>query len=197
MKSYMQVFAMTLALSLLACGGEGALSIRNGFEVDNSGWNVFGGTNDATRVASGTNGVTSASGSFHAEATGPNNGQTDDGSAATNWGAYSSTFGGGYKTTLDIYLKFGTANDTRFDWDSAINDSSGAHLRDYVFNGGYYNDTDVTGSGDRFVFTQAITQLAAAPSQRTRVAIRSRSPARDGTRLSTNFTITAGFWQLI
>lgn len=37
----------------------------NGFEANIAGWDAFGGGFNATRVPSGTNGVTSASGSFH------------------------------------------------------------------------------------------------------------------------------------
>jgi hypothetical protein len=152
----------------------------NGFETDTAGWNVFGGTNDATRVPSGTNGISSASGSYHATAAGPNNGVTDDGSAATNWGGYRSMFGGGYSTSLDIYLKFGTTNDTRFDWDSAINNSSGGFLRDFVFNGGYYSDSDSTGSGSRFVIS--------ASNNATRGSAYPKNPGRDP------FTITSEGW---
>ena len=47
-----------------------------------SGWDAFGGACDATRVASGTNGVTSASGPFHAEG----------GTSAGNWGGYEGSF---------------------------------------------------------------------------------------------------------
>jgi hypothetical protein len=113
----------------------------NGFETDTSGW--FG---NITRVASGTNGVTSAAGSWHAEAS--------DDSVFTRWGGYADTFpANGYKTSLDIYLNTngGYSNDTRFDWDSAVSNSSGGFLRDFIFNCGYYNDTDTTGSGPRFV----------------------------------------------
>ena len=44
-------------------------------------------------------------------------------------------------------------NDTRFDFSSAVSTPAGGHLRDFVFNGGFYNDTDVTGSGPRFVIS--------------------------------------------
>ncbi|HEY6071592.1 MAG TPA: PEP-CTERM sorting domain-containing protein [Chthoniobacterales bacterium] len=75
------------------------------------------------------------------------------GSAATDWGLgeTDTTFGAGFTTSIDIYLKFGTTNDTRFDWDTALNNSSGGFLRDFGFIGGYYNNTDATGTGDRFV----------------------------------------------
>ncbi|RIK54023.1 hypothetical protein DCC62_32030, partial [candidate division KSB1 bacterium] len=139
-----------------------------GFEVDNSSWDVFTGLH-ATRVASGTNGVISKTGSFHAEAAGSGVGGTQASSAATNWGGYSFVPGcaatacavggvfpaAGYLTSVDIYLNLSatSTNDTRFDFTSAINQPSGAHRRDFVFNGGFYNDTDGTGSGPRFVFS--------------------------------------------
>jgi hypothetical protein len=46
-----------------------------------------------------------------------------------------------------------STNDTRFDWDSAINDAAGNFRRDFIFNAGFYNDTDTTGSGPRFVIS--------------------------------------------
>ena len=137
-----------------------------GFEVDNSGWNVFGGQNDATRVASGTHGVTSRTGNWHAEAPGPFS-LASGGSAITRWGGYGGipACGGsmcaapfpahGYFTSVDIYLDVSAANpnDTRFDFDSAINQPDGSFRRDFVFNTGFYNVTDATGSVPRFVTT--------------------------------------------
>lgn len=124
-----------------------------GFETDNSGWNVYGGTNDATRVPSGTNGITASSGNYYGQAAQATINGGGDGSAATDWGlgGTDTTFGNGFKTSIDIYLQFGTTNDTRFDWDTALNDSAGGFLSDFGFIGGYYNDTDATGTGDRFV----------------------------------------------
>ncbi|MBK8316606.1 MAG: hypothetical protein IPL01_22375 [Acidobacteria bacterium] len=136
-----------------------------GFEVDNSGWNLSGGTNDATRVASGTNGITSKTGGFHGTATGSGAGGTELDSAFTRWGGYNGVPGcsgsacvgtfpaNGYTTSVDIYLNLAatSTNDTRFDFTSAVNQPSGPHRRDFAFNAGFYNDTDVTGSGPRFV----------------------------------------------
>jgi len=59
-----------------------ATGFNQGFEVDVIGWDVFGGTFNATRVASGTNGITSAMGSFHAESV----------TSATRWGSYQCAF---------------------------------------------------------------------------------------------------------
>jgi hypothetical protein len=113
----------------------------NGFESDTSGW-----TGSVTRVASGTNGIPSASGSFHAQISA---------TPFTQWGGYSSTFQE-YTTSIDIYLDVdgGWANDTRFDFSSAINNSAGAHRRDFVFNAGFYDDATGPGAGtDRFVIS--------------------------------------------
>jgi hypothetical protein len=183
----------------------------NGFETDTGGWHVFeqfGASQYVpTRVASGTDGVTSKSGSFHAEAPGPFDADNDGGSAATNWGGYGLSFPpGGYTTQVGVYLDVATsaANDTRFDFSSAISEPGpgtcnvghcsisntacwdpgtgdncpGSEIcnraactqdsacfaatyqfckppfrRDFIFNGGFYNDSDVTGTGPRYVIS--------------------------------------------
>jgi hypothetical protein len=131
-----------------ATAGQEAIVFFNGFEADISGWDVFGGSFNAVRVISGSNGVSSSSGDWRAEV----------GTAATSWGAYNSEFpAGGYITSVDVYLDVdgGFTNDTRFDWTSAINGPDGNHRRDFVFNGGFYNDADGSpGSGSsRFIFS--------------------------------------------
>jgi hypothetical protein len=125
-----------------------------GFETDTAGW--FG----VTRVSSGTDGVTSASGAYHAEA------PTGTGSY-TNWGGYNSSTGGSpgafqpYTTSIDIYLDVsaGAANDTRFDFVSAINQASvNVHLRDFAFNAGFYDSSDITAPGagtNRFIISSS------------------------------------------
>jgi hypothetical protein len=78
------------------------------------------------------------------------------GSDFTRWGGYSNVFpSGGYTTSVDVYLDVegGYANDTRFDFTSAINGTDCNHRRDFAFNAGYYNDTDATGTGARFVIS--------------------------------------------
>src|SRR2546423_1672663 len=149
-KSLIWILAVTLTAALafipivLADAPPGPFF--QGFEVDNGGWNVFGGALDATRVASGTHGIMSKTGGFHAEAA----------TSATRWGGYSSVFpAGGYTTQVDVYLNVagGAANDTRFDFSSAINNSAGSFRRDFVFNAGFYNDSDATGTGNLFVIS--------------------------------------------
>ena len=130
----------------------------NGFEQDAEGWEVFSlPVWHAERVPSGTNGVNSCNGDFHAEAGyGPHSVANlgTNGSAATNWGGYEDVFPvGGYSTFISIFLDVdgGFANDTRFDFSSAINNTGGTHLRDFIFNCGFYDDAAAPGSGNRFV----------------------------------------------
>ena len=61
-------------------------------------------------------------------------------------------------------------NDTRFDWSSAVNQPNCAHRRDFVFNAGFYTDTDMTGTGPRFVIS--------ASTNATRSGANPRNPAR-------------------
>ena len=94
-------------------------------------------------------GIASASGSYHARLgldqnpdTCPSGGgpQPIHRGPSTNWGGYSSIFPtGGYQTRLDIYLDTAWAAtnfDRRFDWSSAVTNTSGNHRRDFVFNAG-------------------------------------------------------------
>jgi hypothetical protein len=162
------VVVLTLALSGVASAATPA-PFFNGFETDTAGWEF------PTRVASGTNGITSATGAYHAEAT------TD----FTRWGGYTNEFPpGGFTDSLDIFLDVGTSepNDTRFDWDAAVSTPSDppAHRRDFAFNGGFYNDTDATGSGPRYVFT--------ASNNTGRGNSNPKNPARDP------FAITQTGW---
>lgn len=149
------MFANKLCAIALVCiatspAAQAAVLYSNGFETDVSGWIT------PTRVASGTGGIASSAGAFHA---------TTAASAGdfTRWGGYNYGAGGGvatafqeYSTSIDIYLDLdgGWANDTRFDFSSAINNSSGNHLRDFIFNAGFYNDATGPGAGtDRFVIS--------------------------------------------
>jgi hypothetical protein len=125
----------------------------NGFETDTAGWfNNSGAT--ITRVPSGSsstyaNGVAAATGNYYARLGKdpiPDSCTFGGGTAPiyygpfTRWGGYSSIFPpGGYSTGVDIYLDIPYAlshPDTRFDWSSAINDTTGNFRRDFVFNVG-------------------------------------------------------------
>ena len=120
----------------------------NGFEVDTYNW--F----ELTRVASGNDGITSASGSYHAVSdTDPNpftrwGGYNDD-PACAGGGTCPGTFPvDGYDTSIDIYLDVdgGYANDARFDFDSAVSQANGGFRRDFIFNCGFYDDDTDSGA---------------------------------------------------
>jgi hypothetical protein len=126
----------------------------NGFESNTAGWfSNSGGT--IHREPSGysssgyADGIPSASGEWHARlgkdpspASCTFGGGTADihSGPYTNWGGYSSIFPtGGYTTRVDVYLDvaWALANpDQRFDWSSAVTNTSGMHRRDFVFNAG-------------------------------------------------------------
>ena len=103
-------------------------------------------------VASGTNGITAATGSFYGNMPAP-----ASPSQFTRFGGYSSIWPcNGYKTSIKMYLNLsaGYANDTRLDYSSAVSSQAGAHLRDFMFHVGFYNNMDVTGPGagtNRFI----------------------------------------------
>jgi MYXO-CTERM domain-containing protein len=138
-----------VCLAVLATAGrvEAGILYSNGFETNTDSW---GG---ATRVPSGTNGVISGTGAFHAQV----------GNAAyVQWGGVN--FGAGnvptvfreYSTSLDIYLDVNgeARNNQRFDFDSKISNSAGGFKKDFVFNGAFFKSTDITGPGagtNRFV----------------------------------------------
>lgn len=135
------------SIGLTAFAASAAPLYFNGFETDTTSWT------NANRVASGTGGITSASGAFHATA--------GTGSVFTTFGGYNYGAGNNvptvfqpYSTAIDIYLDLtgGLANNTRFDFSSAISNAAGAHKRDFIFNAGFYNDATGPGANtDRFV----------------------------------------------
>lgn len=143
--------AMALAIIMSGASSHAAVLYSNGFETDIDGWIT------PSRVSSGTGGVTSSDGSYHA--------LTAAGAGDfTRWGGYNFGAGGGvptafqeYWTSIDIYLDVnaGLANNSRFDFSSAINDNNGNFLRDFIFNAGFYNDSDGSpGSGtNRFIIS--------------------------------------------
>jgi len=119
----------------------------NGFEHNTNGW--FNGVDRAivrepstymNGVGGYANGIQSADGNWHARLPALTSCMQNCDGPFTNWGGYSSMFPpGGYFTQLDIYLDTAWAAmhpDVRFDWISAINDNTGAFLRDFVFNVG-------------------------------------------------------------
>jgi hypothetical protein len=162
-----------LGLAGLALVSTARADFVQGFETDITGWET------PTRVASGTDGITSFSGGYHAETLA---GAGD----FTRWGGYN--YGAGatptafqpYTTSIAIYLNVGGgwADNTRFDFSSAINNAAGTHLSDFIFNAGFYNSGDVTGPGagtDRFVISASYNSqpTSAFPKNTGAIAISS------------------------
>ncbi len=115
----------------------------NGFETDTTGW--FG---SISQVASGTDGITSSDGSYHA---------VIEAGAYTQWGGYETAFpANGYVTEVDIYLDMSEADgsDKRFDYTSAVNTPADTHRRDFVFNIG-----TKPGETDQFVVSASNNAL--------------------------------------
>lgn len=111
-----------------------AANFFQGFEVNTDGWFSIGGT--ITRVASGTDGIASADGSFHAKvAVG-----ADFTGVFTQWGGYEGIFpANGYVTQVDVYVDMAEnptlGTDKRFDFSSAINTTNpNIHRRDFIFH---------------------------------------------------------------
>ena len=125
--------------------------------LSSSGWigppNIVQEPSGYTNAGGYADGIASATGAFHARlqldltdlSCIP--GSADCSGPFTRWGGYETVFpAAGYKSSVDIYLdtSFAAAHpDYRFDWDSAVNDSSGNFLQDYVFNAG----TNAAGTG--------------------------------------------------
>jgi hypothetical protein len=145
----LMVVVTTLIFAQTVFAGAPPAPYFNGFETDIGGWDVS--SNNPIRVSSGTNGIPASAGNWYAQTT------TANQTPFTRWGGYSSIFpSGGYSTLLDIYLDVngGSANDTRFDFTSAINTPTGVHRRDFAFNAGFYNDATGPGTGlNRFVIS--------------------------------------------
>ena len=106
---------------------------NQGFETDASGWlddDDFAGYGDATRVASGTGGITSNEGSFHAI-------MTDEGDVSgpfTRFDMYRSAWPGGLTASIDVFLDTNWAAGEGFEYSVAANGSDDAHQRDFIFH---------------------------------------------------------------
>ncbi|MBD3309440.1 hypothetical protein GF339_23805 [candidate division KSB3 bacterium] len=123
-----------------AAGGGPATVFFQGFETDTSGWEPYNGS--VTQTASGTGGITSAAGGFHAVLGSPANG-----GPFTRFGGYHDTWPeGGFTASLDIYLDTGWAAGEGFDYSVAANGSDGNHQRDFIFH-----VTKDTSTGDLLV----------------------------------------------
>jgi len=105
-----------------SCDEACSLQYYQGFETDTSGW--YG---QVTRVATGTNGIASSEGSYHA---------IFDASSApfTRFEGYSAVWPGSWKIETDIYLDPSWGTSQGFDYSVAASGSDGGHQRDFIFH---------------------------------------------------------------
>lgn len=137
--------AAAVLTTALTTGVAGASPIYfQGFETDTTDW-----SSNANRVPSGTGGITSADGDFHAESLGE--------TAFHFFGAGSTAASNAtipFTASLDFYLDTGGGwgNDTRFDYSVSLVKPDESFLRDFVFNVGFYDDDTGPGANsNRFV----------------------------------------------
>jgi hypothetical protein len=156
LRSALIAIALVIALPAVVSADAPPGPYFNGFETNTAGWSAFSGgtisrepSGHMTGLGGYANGVASADGSWHARLgkdPSPDICSFGGGTAPvhtgpyTDWGGYSSLFPtGGYQTRVDVYLDVTwamTHADQRFDWASAVNNTSGMHRRDFVFNVG-------------------------------------------------------------
>ncbi|GMU42372.1 MAG: choice-of-anchor D domain-containing protein [Xanthomonadales bacterium] len=131
-------------------GNSGTASYFQGFESPCFGPPYQPGTNEpdwvryyseVSRVATGTSGIASRNGLFHAEVLPPLPGAPGANTGAyTRLGGYRLGFGGGFTVEMDVYFDL---NDPRvlsginadYGWDAtaAVNTQAGVHRRDFIF----------------------------------------------------------------
>jgi hypothetical protein len=97
-----------------------------GFETDTTGYSSGGSYGSITQVASGNNGIASASGNGHAvvesTAYGP----------FTAFDQYRDTWTGEWNTSTNVYLDTNWLDGEGFEYSVAANGSNGLHQRDFV-----------------------------------------------------------------
>jgi len=125
-------------LTAMAMQANAASSYLQSFESDTANWtdnvsSLGSGYGTITRVASGTNGITSPDGGFHALLTGIASGPSTIG-PVTNFGGYSSVWPGDFVSEVSVYIDPAQMGaDGGFDYSLAINGQNGNHRRDFAF----------------------------------------------------------------
>jgi hypothetical protein len=151
----MAACAMVICLATASSAmASGVIVFDQGFETDTDGW-IDGNTTwagNVERVASGTAGITSAGGDWHAifnQGPHPANPAVLTG-PFTQFDGYRDTWPGGFTASIDIYLDPTNWSDGEgFDYIVAANRQTGDHLRDFVWHVGMVgNDLLVNASNN-------------------------------------------------
>ncbi|WP_210394701.1 PEP-CTERM sorting domain-containing protein [Motiliproteus sediminis] len=131
LKRCASLIACTTALPLMitAAPSHAVAVFDQGFETDTAG--MIGNFN---RTASGTDGLTSFEGGFHAVATGGYDDNNDYQYAYTRFDGYRDSFPGDYSASVAIFLDTSWAAGSGFDYSVASNGTDGNHQRDFIFH---------------------------------------------------------------
>lgn len=171
MKKWIAAPAAAVMVIAAAVPASAVTSWFQGFEQDTSGWydaSDYPGYGSIEQVASGTNGIASASGGWHA--------QVNGGSRApfSRFAGYSNTWTGDWVAQIDVYLDPSWALGEGFDYSVAANGSDGDHQRDFIFH-----VTKDTTTGD----------LLVAGSNNTNFA-----PRQDLENVTNHYEVTTAGW---
>lgn len=101
---------------------------NQGFETGTAGFSSGGDYGGIQRVSSGTNGMTSAAGGYHAIVTDTSAGPY------TFFDGSRGTWPGSYFSQIDVYLDTSWADGSGFEWSVASYGSDGNHQRDFIFH---------------------------------------------------------------
>lgn len=131
------LLAALLAILSQAVTSEATVVFDQGFETDTAGWfdENSGWAGTATRVVSGTGGVTSSSGGFHAVFA-----QTSTVAAGgisapfSQFDGYRTVWPGGLVAEVDVFLDTSWGAGEGFDYSVAANGQDNAHQRDFIFH---------------------------------------------------------------
>ncbi|WP_424930769.1 cadherin domain-containing protein, partial [Amaricoccus tamworthensis] len=122
-----------------------AFGFVQGFETDTDGVLDGGGYGAVSRVSSGTGGVASAEGGWHAGIVQAGDPGFESG-PFTRFDGYRNEWPGEWTASVQVWLDTGWAAGEGFDYSVAANGTNGQHYRDYIFH-----VTQDTSTGDLLV----------------------------------------------
>lgn len=123
------VALVAMMLAVIPAQAAGLLVWDQGFETDTAGWldnSDVSGYGEILRVSSGTNGIVSSDGAFHANIV--------EEFPFSRFDGYRSVWPGNWSAEIDVYLDPAWAAGSGFDYSVAANGSNGSHRRDFIFH---------------------------------------------------------------
>lgn len=139
-KSVITVMALILSMGAMTGSAFGSTLWFQGFEYDSDGWldsaNGWYGTID--RVSSGMDGITSATGGWHAVID-----QSMGTAPFSQFDQYRDFWPGDYLAEIDVYLDPTWTDGAAFDYTVAVSNPAGNHRRDFIFHIESYGEGDL------------------------------------------------------